>query len=80
MVRVNSTHTAGTPSAPGSSSRSDSPQGAPRGQITAWAMWEWGSAAFNAVIVTFVFSVYLTNSVGRDLGGPLTAATGRAIP
>ena len=38
-------------------------------------MWDWGSAAFNAVIVTFVFSVYLTDSVGADLDGPLSAAT-----
>lgn len=38
-------------------------------------MWDWGSAAFNAVIVTFVFSVYLTDSVGADLDSPLSAAT-----
>ncbi|TDD84534.1 MFS transporter [Actinomadura darangshiensis] len=29
-------------------------------------MWDWGSAAFNAVIVTFVFTVYLTDSVAAD--------------
>lgn len=33
-------------------------------QVAAWSLWDWGSAAFNAVIVTFVFSVYLTNAVG----------------
>ncbi|MGN0100362.1 MAG: MFS transporter [Dietzia sp.] len=38
-------------------------------------MWDWGSAAFNAVIVTFVFSVYLTDSVGAGLDGPLSPAT-----
>jgi UMF1 family MFS transporter len=40
-----------------------------RGQILAWGTWDWGSAAFNAVIVTFVFSVYLTKSVGSDVAG-----------
>ena len=56
---------------PGAASRAP----ATRGQVTAWAMWDWGSAAFNAVIVTFVFSVYLTDAVGADLDGPLSAAT-----
>ena len=26
--------------------------------IIEWALWDWGSAAFNAVATTFVFSVY----------------------
>nr|WP_255669960.1 MFS transporter [Aeromicrobium wangtongii] len=38
-------------------------------------MWDWGSAAFNAVIVTFVFSVYLTDAVGEDLSGPVSASS-----
>ncbi|EOM75155.1 major facilitator transporter [Rhodococcus rhodnii LMG 5362] len=38
-------------------------------------MWDWGSAAFNAVIVTFVFSVYLTDAVGDDLPGSISAST-----
>ncbi len=42
-------------------------------------MWDWGSAAFNAVIVTFVFSVYLTDSVGKDLEEPFSAATWLSI-
>jgi UMF1 family MFS transporter len=46
-----------------------------RGQVLAWSLWDWGSAAFNAVIVTFVFSVYLTDSVGKDLPGPVSAST-----
>ena len=29
--------------------------------VWTWAMWDWGSAAFNAVVTTFVFSTYLTN-------------------
>ena len=35
----------------------------PRGRIVAWALWDWGGAAFNAVITTFVFTVYLTGSL-----------------
>ncbi len=31
-----------------------------------WAMWDWGSAAFNAVVTTFVFATFLTN---EDLFG-----------
>ncbi|MDT0203539.1 MFS transporter [Nocardioides sp. AE5] len=29
--------------------------------VYAWGLWDWGSAAFNAVITTFVFSVYITS-------------------
>ena len=32
-----------------------------RGRILAWGLWDWGSAAFNAVVTTFVFTVYLTS-------------------
>ncbi len=46
-----------------------------RGRIFAWGLWDWGSAAFNAVIITFVFSVYLTDAVGDDLPGSITADT-----
>lgn len=46
-----------------------------RRQVVAWSLWDWGSAAFNAVIVTFVFSVYLVDGVGADISGPFTAAT-----
>ena len=34
-------------------------QAGTRGQIIAWSFWDWGSAAFNTVVVTFVFSRYL---------------------
>ncbi len=38
-----------------------------KGQILAWASWDWGSAAFNAVMTTFVFTaLYLT---GDAFGG-----------
>ncbi len=29
--------------------------------VLAWASWDWGSAAFNAIMTTFVFTVYLTS-------------------
>ena len=35
--------------------------GARKGRILAWGLWDWGSAAFNAVVTTFVFTVYLTS-------------------
>ncbi|MDO5034400.1 MAG: MFS transporter [Actinomycetaceae bacterium] len=31
--------------------------------VLAWSLWDWGSAAFNAVATTFVFSVYLTSGL-----------------
>lgn len=49
-------------------------ESARRGQVAAWAMWDFGSAAFNAVLVTFIFSVYLVDSVGADVSGPFTSA------
>jgi len=49
-----------------------------RGKVVAWALWDWGSAAFNAVILTFVFSVYLTDAVG-DGRPEASAALGYAI-
>jgi UMF1 family MFS transporter len=39
----------------------------PRKQIFSWALWDWGSASFNAVITTFVFTVYLTST--PEFGG-----------
>ena len=44
-----------------------------RGRVFAWGLWDWGSSAYNAVILTFVFSVYLTDAVGRGLPGPIDA-------
>jgi len=43
-----------------------------RGQVLAWRLWDWGSSAFNAVIGTFVFTVYLTRVVGDDLPGDVS--------
>jgi UMF1 family MFS transporter len=33
-----------------------------RGRVLAWSLWDWGSAAFNTVATTFVFTVYLTSA------------------
>lgn len=49
-------------------------QAAGRGQVVAWGLWDWGSSAFHAVILTFVFSVYLTDTVGDDLPGGVSAS------
>ena len=38
----------------------------PRRQVIAWALWDWAGAAFNAVITTFVFTVYLTSNLFVD--------------
>ena len=37
-----------------------------KGRVLAWAAWDWGSAAFNAVMTTFVFTVYLTSNAFGD--------------
>ncbi len=48
--------------------------------VWAWGLWDWGSAAFNAVVTTFVFAVYLANAnlfgpdANRLLGYALTVA------
>jgi UMF1 family MFS transporter len=34
--------------------------------VRAWALWDWGSAAFNAVVTTFVFSTYLASGLFVD--------------
>jgi len=51
---------------------------ADRGRVLAWALWDWGSAAYHAVILTFVFSVYLTDAVG-DASPAASAALGYAM-
>jgi UMF1 family MFS transporter len=41
-------------------------------RVLAWTAWDWGSASFNAVITTFVFTVYLTGDAftGLKAGDP----------
>lgn len=52
-----------------------------RSRVLAWAMWDFGATAINAIVVTFVFSVYLTSTVGDDLPGDTSPASwlGRAL-
>ena len=51
-----------------------------RKKVTAWALWDWASAAFNAVVTTFVFSVYIADAdlfgdnANASLGWTMTAA------
>ncbi|MBY0290757.1 MAG: MFS transporter [Mycobacteriaceae bacterium] len=46
-----------------------------RSQILSWAVWDFGSTGLNAVVVTFVFSIYLTNAVGDGLPGEISATS-----
>jgi UMF1 family MFS transporter len=52
-----------------------------RSRVLAWAMWDFGATAINAIVVTFVFSVYLTSAVGDDLPSDTSPASwlGRAL-
>ncbi|PPF12591.1 MULTISPECIES: MFS transporter [unclassified Rathayibacter] len=53
-----------------------------RWPVLAWGLWDWGGSAFNAVVTTFVFTVYLTtdglfgtsSGVSAALGWSLAAA------
>lgn len=58
-----------------------SPAAATRSRVVAWAMWDFGATAVNAIVITFVFTVYLTTTVGDDLPGDTTPASwlGRAL-
>ncbi|WP_204815082.1 MFS transporter [Mycobacterium riyadhense] len=40
-----------------------------RFRVAAWALWDCGSTGLNAIVTTFVFSVYLTSSVGEGMPG-----------
>lgn len=53
----------------------------PRGKVAAWALWDCGSTGLNAIVATFVFSVYLTGTVGVGLPGDTSPASwlGRAL-
>lgn len=47
-----------------------------RRQVFAWSLWDWGSAAWNAVITTFVFGPYVVRGVVGDAEpGGLSANT-----
>ena len=53
----------------------------PRAKVAAWALWDCGSTGLNAIVATFVFSVYLTGTVGVGLAGDTSPASwlGRAL-
>jgi MFS transporter, UMF1 family len=46
-----------------------------RSRVVAWALWDCGATGVNAVVLTFVFSVYLTEQVGSSLPGATTPAS-----
>jgi MFS transporter, UMF1 family len=50
-------------------------------RVVAWALWDCGSLGMNAIVATFVFSVYLTGSVGAGMSGGTSPASwlGRAL-
>jgi UMF1 family MFS transporter len=50
-------------------------QTAGRWRVLAWALWDCGSTGVGAIVVTFVFSVYLTRTVGDDLPGGTSPAS-----
>ncbi len=60
---------------------SSADRGVPRSRIAAWALWDCGSTGMNAIVATFVFSVYLTGTVGAGLPGDTSPASllGRAL-
>lgn len=45
----------------------------------AWALWDCGATGLNAIVITFVFSVYLTASVGAGGGTSAAGGLGRAM-
>jgi UMF1 family MFS transporter len=56
-------------------------QTAGRSRVLAWALWDCGSTGLNAIVVTFVFSVYLTGTVGAGATGGTSSLSwlGRAL-
>ncbi|ACQ78897.1 major facilitator superfamily MFS_1 [Beutenbergia cavernae DSM 12333] len=48
---------------------------APRRQVVAWGFWDWGQQAFQTIILTFVFSVYLTTAVAEQVNDSDTRGT-----
>jgi UMF1 family MFS transporter len=48
-------------------------------RVLAWALWDCGSSGVSAIVVTFVFSVYLTGSVGTHAGVGSASGLGWAL-
>ncbi|HIW99775.1 MAG TPA: MFS transporter [Candidatus Nesterenkonia stercoripullorum] len=69
MARHASAHSAKTPIA-----------GYSKRKVLAWSLWDWGSASFNAVMVTFVFGTYLASEAfGADDRGTQYLANANAV-
>ena len=67
---------AATAGAPPSPPTAAGPSGVRRRVVLAWGLWDWGSAAYNAVITSFVFGPYVVRGVVGDAQpGGLTANT-----
>ena len=64
------------PTTPTDATRTDATP-IPKSRVRAWALWDWGSAAFNAVVTTFVFSRYLASDLFVDPA--IVEAGGRAL-
>ena len=60
---------------------SNGSSGPGRSRVLAWALWDTGAAGVSAIVVTFVFSVYLTGTVGKGLHSSVPPASwlGRAL-
>lgn len=77
--------TPASPSQGASTAAPDSNPTTPHGRlltwpVIAWGLWDWGSAAFNAVITTFVFTVYLTSaSFGAKADNEFALSVGLAV-
>jgi MFS transporter, UMF1 family len=61
---------------PGSGSRRSQ-----RSRVLTWTLWDTGAAGLSSIVVTFVFSVYLTGAVGQGMPGGASPASwlGRAL-
>ena len=60
---------------------SNGSSGPGRSRVLAWALWDTGAAGVSSIVVTFVFSVYLTGTVGKGLHSSVPPASwlGRAL-
>ncbi|SMH29104.1 MFS transporter, UMF1 family [Rathayibacter oskolensis] len=50
-----------------------------RWPVLAWGLWDWGGSAFNAVVTTFVFTVYLTTDGLFGTPSGVSAALGWSL-
>lgn len=66
----------GDPGGPATLPRGTAPASL-RAQVTSWALWDWGSAAFNAVVTTFVFTRWITSETFVEVGQDVDATVAR---